>query len=344
MTSTALSPTPSTAATSRWPRPGCWPGPNEPRRRVRRLRRRVRRPRRRRLGPTRTSARSSTSGSSWSTTSPHPTTPSGGSTPPTPSAASAHTELFGSADDAAIIRAAIEALDTPDPEDCPEGPRSRQQRHYDIAIDIFRRALADQLGDDPATATAAPTSSSTPPPPPSSWPTPTKPTRPRDLDADPLVDLLAPYRDHAAGDRFLRRPLPATPTAPPPASAVAAIMLCSGWVRRIIRDPRTGNVLDVGRAQRRFGPRARRALAIRDGGCVFPGCDRKPKWCDAHHLQPWEDGGPTDLDNGALLCRRHHNLDPPRRTGAYAETPPPASSPPPPPTAANSPEDPSQTR
>ena len=35
---------------------------------------------------------------------------------------SAHTDLFGPADDAAIIRAAIEALDTPDPKDCPEGP------------------------------------------------------------------------------------------------------------------------------------------------------------------------------------------------------------------------------
>jgi 5-methylcytosine-specific restriction protein A len=47
---------------------------------------------------------------------------------------------------------------------------------------------------------------------------------------------------------------------------------------------------------------------VRDGGCVFPGCDRKPKWCDAHHLKPWEDDGPTDLDNGCLLCRRHHTL------------------------------------
>jgi hypothetical protein len=51
-----------------------------------------------------------------------------------------------------------------------------------------------------------------------------------------------------------------------------------------------------------------RALVARDGGCAFPGCDRKPRWCDAHHLKHWEDDGPTDLDNGCLLCRRHHTL------------------------------------
>ena len=68
---------------------------------------------------------------------------------------SAHTDMFGSADDAALMRAAIEALDTPDPADCPEGPRTRQQRHYDIVIDLFRRALADQLGDEVASPTSA---------------------------------------------------------------------------------------------------------------------------------------------------------------------------------------------
>jgi hypothetical protein len=50
----------------------------------------------------------------------------------------------------------------------------------------------------------------------------------------------------------------------------------------------------------------RRALEIRDGGCVWPGCDRPGRWCDAHHLTWWEDGGPTNLDNCVLLCRRHH--------------------------------------
>jgi HNH endonuclease len=42
---------------------------------------------------------------------------------------------------------------------------------------------------------------------------------------------------------------------------------------------------------------------VRDGGGVFPGCDRPLAWCEAHHIQHWLDGGPTDLANLALLCR-----------------------------------------
>jgi hypothetical protein len=64
--------------------------------------------------------------------------------------------------------------------------------------------------------------------------------------------------------------------------------------------------LDVGRSTRVVQPAQRAALAIRDGGCVFPGCDRPLAWCDAHHLRHWLDGGPTDLANLALLCRAHH--------------------------------------
>ena len=42
--------------------------------------------------------------------------------------------------------------------------------------------------------------------------------------------------------------------------------------------------------------------------CAFPGCDRPVHWCDAHHVHWWEHGGPTDIDNLTLLCRRHHVL------------------------------------
>jgi len=71
--------------------------------------------------------------------------------------------------------------------------------------------------------------------------------------------------------------------------------------------------LDVGRTTRVVSPAQRTALAVRDGGCGFPGCDRPLAWCEAHHLVHWLDGGPTDLDGGptdldnpVLLCRAHH--------------------------------------
>lgn len=62
--------------------------------------------------------------------------------------------------------------------------------------------------------------------------------------------------------------------------------------------------LDVGRAERLATPAQRRALTVRDGGCVW--CDAPPAWCDAHHLTSWADGGVTDLENLVLLCRSCH--------------------------------------
>jgi hypothetical protein len=65
-------------------------------------------------------------------------------------------------------------------------------------------------------------------------------------------------------------------------------------------------LLEVGRASRVVQPGQRLALAVRDGGCVFPDCARPLVWCEAHHLRHWLQGGPTDLANLALLCRAHH--------------------------------------
>jgi hypothetical protein len=69
-----------------------------------------------------------------------------------------------------------------------------------------------------------------------------------------------------------------------------------------------GVPLAMGRTIRTANRAQRRALALRDGGCVFPGCDAPVRWCDAHHLTEWDHGGPTDIGNLALLCRRHHGV------------------------------------
>jgi len=92
--------------------------------------------------------------------------------------------------------------------------------------------------------------------------------------------------------------------------------LSASVVRRLACDARIlpvvlghdGAALDVGRNRRLFTGALRRALVLRDGGCAFPGCDRPPRWCDAHHRVSWLDGGPTSLDNGVLLCGQHHRL------------------------------------
>jgi hypothetical protein len=67
-------------------------------------------------------------------------------------------------------------------------------------------------------------------------------------------------------------------------------------------------LLDLGRRARLVSPAQRLALVMRDRGCAFPSCDRPPGWCDAHHIDHWIHGGPTDLDNLVLLCSRHHHL------------------------------------
>ncbi len=67
-------------------------------------------------------------------------------------------------------------------------------------------------------------------------------------------------------------------------------------------------ILDLGMTQRLFDRYQRLALAQRDGGCSFSGCDRSPAWCEAHHITAWSHGGPTDLTNGCLLCSFHHHL------------------------------------
>jgi hypothetical protein len=87
-------------------------------------------------------------------------------------------------------------------------------------------------------------------------------------------------------------------------------------VRRMACDSRVipmvlssqGEPLDVGRSSRTVPRAIRRALIHRDGGCTFPGCDRNAKWCQAHHIIHWADGGPTSLGNLTLLCARHHRV------------------------------------
>ncbi len=91
--------------------------------------------------------------------------------------------------------------------------------------------------------------------------------------------------------------------APPIPSETVMRLACDAALTRIIG---TGQTAEASYATRTIPPAMRRALAARDCGCQFEGCDRPDGWADGHHLKHWADGGPTTMDNLTLLCRRHH--------------------------------------
>ena len=86
--------------------------------------------------------------------------------------------------------------------------------------------------------------------------------------------------------------------------ATAERYICSSGAVPILFDG-DGRVLNLGREQRLFSQKQRLALAARDGGCRM--CDRPPSWCEAHHIDHWDEHhGRTDIDDGVLLCRFCH--------------------------------------
>ena len=64
--------------------------------------------------------------------------------------------------------------------------------------------------------------------------------------------------------------------------------------------------LDLGRKNRLFSTGQAIALSARYDSCAAEGCDRPFAWSELHHLRPWGEGGPTDLDNAVPLCGHHH--------------------------------------
>jgi len=189
------------------------------------------------------------------------------------------TVLFNGAldpDGGATLLTALDALSKPDPTDGPDRPRTLTQRRADALVRMARIAL------DHANPTRAPVNLSVV----------------IDLDSLTGADEAADLRETAWCDLGRLGPI---------ARRTALRLACDPVVSRIIMAGRS-EVLDVGRRTRLVTSAQRRALAVRDRGCAFPGCDRPESWCDAHHRRHWAHRGPTDLDNLVLLCRRHHVL------------------------------------
>ena len=181
------------------------------------------------------------------------------------------------------VSAGLEAfLPSPDPTDGPARPRTLAERRADALGDLAQWGVG---GIEPTTAEAV--------------------VRPRSgVTANVTLDLrtFAGDRDHDDLDGFDLRADRWTM-----GRSTAERLICdAGLVATLFEGHHT--VVDASDRTEQFTPAQRRALAARDRGCVFPGCDRPPKHCDAHHLHPKADGGTDRLANACLGCRHHHRL------------------------------------
>ncbi|MDZ7929214.1 MAG: HNH endonuclease [Rhodococcus sp. (in: high G+C Gram-positive bacteria)] len=87
--------------------------------------------------------------------------------------------------------------------------------------------------------------------------------------------------------------------------SLAELVTCDADLTPVIVDHH-GVPLALGRTTRLASDDQRIALTIRDRCCVM--CGRPAQWCQAHHVKFWEHGGPTDLNNLALVCGECHRL------------------------------------
>lgn len=203
---------------------------------------------------------------------------------------------------AAVVRAALDALSTPAGK---TDDRTPAQRRADALVEMARNSLdsgslPESGGERPhllvvvdhaslTGASAAPAQLA--------FDEPLGLAPARRIACDALVTRVV--RDDVRQDR-----------GSPPGSPPGCLSGCPpGYLDALppqLRGPT--QVLDVGRASRTATAAIRKALAVRDGGCVMPGCDRGPSRCEAHHVIHWVDGGVTALHNMVLLCAFHHHF------------------------------------
>jgi hypothetical protein len=87
--------------------------------------------------------------------------------------------------------------------------------------------------------------------------------------------------------------------------AAARHVACTGAVQRVVLAD-NGRIVSIETFDRVFNHHQRKAITLRDGECIIPGCHVRPQWCEIHHVEEHSRGGPTHTDNGVLLCWFHH--------------------------------------
>ena len=107
--------------------------------------------------------------------------------------------------------------------------------------------------------------------------------------------------DYATGRGWARVEGAETPVS----TRVAAYTACGGTVQRVVLGA-GGRIVGLGSSDRIFTPAQRRAIGVRDGECLIPGCHVPAAWCEIHHVTEHAHGGPTHTDNGVALCWHHH--------------------------------------
>ncbi|MWB98691.1 HNH endonuclease [Agromyces seonyuensis] len=180
------------------------------------------------------------------------------------------------AERAIAVQSRLDALADRTLADDPDEPRTRAQLGADLAAELL---LSEALDGTSATS-------------------PTGSVAPRVLVTVPVLTLLGLGDEPADLDGY----------GPIDAETARRLAAHAPSFTRILTHPETGAFLSYDRTTYRVPADLAGYLAVRDGGCRFPGCGRRAARCDLDHTTAWADGGPTSHANLAHLCRKHHRL------------------------------------
>ncbi len=202
----------------------------------------------------------------------------------------------------------LEVLDALSVPAGPDDDRSLARRRAEALKDLFAQAVSptgiatEQKNADTADEPVIPAQR-----PPADEPSPPSPGCPSvAARGQALLTITIDHRwlTQRIGHGVLDSDTPVTPEA-------ARRWACDAAVVPMVLGSRS-EPLDIGRLTRTVPDGMRRALIVRDGGCAFPGCTRRPRRCHAHHLRHWADGGDTDHRESGPAVPVPPHRDPPR--------------------------------